>query len=164
MSTQFKLGKAAMILDGPWGLTSYQKAGIDLGVAVMPVLSETGRRLQPMFSYFGWAVSKQSSTKIAAVDLALWLSGDELQIAFALSDFTLPSSRTAWKKPEIAANAILDTYHRQTVYGMQPPTIRATSLVFEQLDTALEMTYKGEMEAQEALDEANAMLIEILGR
>jgi maltose-binding protein MalE len=120
--------------------------------------------LQPMFSYFGWAVSKQSQAKVAAVNLALWLSGDEVQMAFALSDFTLPSSRAAWKNPEIAANSILDTYHRQTLYGMQPPTIRATSMVFEQLDTALELTYKGEMEAQEALDEANATLIRILGR
>ena len=164
MSTQFMLGRAAMILDGPWSLVNYKRAGIDLGVSVMPTLAESGQRMQPMFSYFGWAVSKQSRTKVAAVKLALWLSGDDVQKDFAIADYTMPISKSAWNTPEITGNAILQTYRRQSTWGMQPPTIRATSMVFEQLDTAMEMTYKGKMEAQEALEKANATLQQILDR
>ena len=162
MTTQFKLGRAAMILDGPWALNGYRDAGIDFGVALMPTLSETGKHMRPMFSYFGWAVSKQSQAKVAATRLALALSADEVQVRFAVADFTMPSSLTAWQHPDIASNETLATFRRQSGYGFQPPTTRATALLFEQLDTAMEMTWKGEMKTQEALDEANRTLIRIL--
>ena len=164
MSTQFMQGRAAMVLDGPWNLVNYQKAGLDLGVVIMPTLSETGRRLKPMFSYFGWAVSKQSAAKIASVKLALWLSGAGVQKEFALADYTMPVSPAVWTEPEIAGQAFLQAYRRQSEFGFQYPTIRATSMVFEQLDTAMEMTYTGKMEAQQALEEANKTLQRMLSQ
>lgn len=164
MSTQFMQGRAAMIFDGPWNLGKYQAAGLDLGIALMPVQTETGLRLRPMFSYFGWAMSKQSAVKVAAVRLALWLSRDGVQKEFALASYTMPVAPAVWELPEIAGDAFLQAYLRQTKYGFQYPTIRATSMAFEQLDTAMEMTYTGKMTAQQALDAANRTLHRMLAQ
>ena len=72
MSTQFQIEKAAMVFDGSWNWNNYIGAGLDIDLALMPVVAETGLRMAPMYSYFGWGVSKQSAVKEEAVKLALW--------------------------------------------------------------------------------------------
>jgi len=164
MSTQFQLARAAMVLDGSWNWNAYLAAGLDLGVAVMPIVSDTGLRMGPMHSVFGWAVSKQSAGKIEAVKLARWLSSYELQKEFALETYLIPSLRALADDPEIAADATLNVYLRQAEFGAEVPTTRATFMVFEQLDTALELTSTGQMDARSALQAADKEMERILRR
>ena len=124
----------------------------------MPVVSLTGQRLGPMYSYFGWAVSKQSARKPEAVKLAYWLTSYEVQKAFALETFMVPVDVSLADDPEVAGNATLAAYLEQVQHGTEVPTLRATSMIFEQLDTALELTYTGQMDAATALSEANREL------
>ena len=156
MSTRFQLSRAAMVLDGSWNWNAYVDAGLDPGVAVMPVVAETGRRMGPMFSVFGWGVSKQSATKVEAVKLSLWLSSYDVQKEFAVETYMIPTDVALAKDPDIADDVTLNGYLRQVEFGTEVPTTRATYMVFEQLDTALELTSKGEMDAQSALEAADA--------
>ncbi|MCZ0953211.1 MAG: extracellular solute-binding protein [Rhodospirillaceae bacterium] len=156
MSTRFQLSRAAMVLDGSWNWNAYVAAGLDLGVAVMPVVAQTGRRMGPMFSVFGWGVSKQSAAKVESVKLALWLSSYEVQKDFAVETYMIPTDLALTKDPDIAANVTLNGYLRQVEFGTEVPTTRATYMIFEQLDTALELTSTGEMDAQSALQAADA--------
>lgn len=156
MSTQFQLSRAAMVLDGSWNWNAYVAAGLDLGLAVMPVVAETGRRMGPMFSVFGWGVSKQSAAKVESVKLALWLSSYDVQKDFAVETYMIPTDLALTQDPDIATNATLNGYLRQVEFGAEVPTTRATYMIFEQLDTALELTSTGEMDAQSALQAADA--------
>ena len=156
MSTRFQLSRAAMVLDGSWNWNAYVEAGLDLGVTIMPVVAETGRRMGPMFSVFGWGVSKQSAAKVEAVNLAMWLSSYDVQKEFAVETFMIPTDVGLAKDPDVAANATLNAYLRQAELGTEVPTTRATYIIFEQLDTALELTSTGEMDAQSALEAADA--------
>ena len=156
MSTRFQLSGAAMVLDGSWNWNAYVAAGLDLGLAVMPVVAETGRRMGPMFSVFGWGVSKQSAAKVESVKLALWLSSYDVQKDFAVETYMIPTDLALTQDPDIAANATLNGYLRQVEFGTEVPTTRATYMIFEQLDTALELTSTGEMDAQSALQAADA--------
>ena len=162
MSTQFQLSRAAMVLDGSWNWNAYLAAGLDLGVAVMPVVSETGLRMGPMFSVFGWAVSKQSASKVEAVKLAQWLSSYDVQKEFALETYLIPSLSALATDPEVAADTTLNVYLRQAEFGAEVPTTRATFMVFEQLETALELTSSGQMDASSALSAANEEMNRIL--
>ena len=162
MSTRFQLSRAAMVLDGSWNWNAYVEAGLDPGVAIMPVVAETGRRMGPMFSVFGWGVSKQSAAKVQAARLAMWLSSYDVQKEFAVETYTIPTDLALANDPDIAANATLNGYLRQVEFGTEVPTMRATYLVFEQLDTALELTSTGEMDAQSALQAADAEMDRIL--
>lgn len=145
-----------MVLDGSWNWNAYVDAGLDLGVAIMPVVAETGRRMSPMFSVFGWGVSKQSAAKVEAAKLALWLSSYDVQKDFAVETYMIPTDAALATDPDIAANETLNGYLRQLEHGAEVPTTRATYIVFEQLDTALELTSTGEMDAQSALEAADA--------
>ena len=164
MSTQFQLSRAAMVLDGSWNWNAYLAAGLDLGVAVMPVVSETGLRMGPMFSVFGWAVSKQSASKVEAVKLAQWLSSYDVQKEFALETYMIPALSALATDPDIAADTTLNIYLQQAEYGAEVPTTRATFMVFEQLETALELTSTGQMDAHTALQAANEEMERILRR
>jgi multiple sugar transport system substrate-binding protein len=162
MSTLFATKNAAMVFDGSWSVGSYLDADIDLGQAVMPLVSETGKRMVPLLSYFGWAISKQSDAKVASVKLALWLTSTEVQKEFALETYMVPTDTSLTLDTDIAADPLLAGFLRQTAHGTTVPTTKAANLVFEQLDTALEMTYTGVMDAGEALEAADKTLEEIL--
>ena len=162
MSTQFQIERAAMVLDGAWNWNNYEGAGLDLGLALMPVVSETGLRMGPMSSYFGWGVSKQSAVKEESVALALWLSSSAVQKAFALQSNIVPVDRSLTDDPEILAHPVVMAYLRQAEHGLEVPTNRGTSRVFEQIDTALELVYKGELDAHTALRAADAEMERVL--
>ena len=162
MSTRFTTEKAAMILDGSWNVASYLDEGIDLGQTILPTVAATGKRMRPILSYFGWAVSKQSDVKVASVDLALWLSSAAVQKEFALETYMVPTDASLALDPDVVNDPFLAGFLRQARHGSSVPTSRATNLVFEQLDTALEMTYTGAMDSEEALDAARATLEEML--
>ncbi len=164
MSKQFMQSQAAMVLDGSWNWHSYVEAGVDLGLAVMPVVAETGLRMRPLYSYFGWAVAKQSDAKVAAARLALWLASADVQREFALRTYTLPTDIRLATDPQIAADPVLAGFLKQVRYGLAMPTTRATVMMFDQLDTALQMVQTGELDAQAALTAANLELMKRLRR
>ena len=164
MSTQFQIEKAAMVLDGSWNWNNYVSAGLDIGLALMPVISETGLRMGPMFSYFGWGVSKQSEVKEEAVKLALWLSSTGVQKEFALETYMVPVDRSLAEDPDILASPVVTAYLRQAAHGTAVPTNRGTSRVFEQIDTALELVYKGELDAHSALKAADEEMERVMQR
>ena len=69
MTTAFQRGRAAMVIDGVWNYQTYVDAGVDVGVALLPTVSQTNRRMRPLGSYFGWAVSKTATDKLLAARL-----------------------------------------------------------------------------------------------
>ena len=162
MSTQFQIGNAAMVLDGAWNWNNYVGAGVDVGLALMPVVAETGLRMGPMFSYFGWAVSKQSAVKEEAVLLARWLTSAAVQKQFALESFNVPVDPGLASDEDILGDRVITAYLRQAEFGTPVPTNRASYRVFEQLDTALELVLKGELDAHTALKAADAEMERVL--
>ncbi|MEL7536586.1 MAG: extracellular solute-binding protein [Pseudomonadota bacterium] len=164
MSTQFQIGNAAMVLDGAWNWNNYVGAGLNIDLALMPTVAETGLRMRPMSSYFGWGVSKQSAVKEQAVELALWLASADVQKRFALQSFIIPANLELAADPDIRSNRVISGYLRQAEHGLAVPTNRGTSRVFEQIDTALELVLKGEMDAHTALRAADAEMERLMGQ
>lgn len=156
VSTRFGNGRAAMTFDGAWNWNRYLDKGLALGQALMPIVQSTGKRLGPLLSYFGWAVSKQSEHKPAAVQLALWLTSYEVQKEYALRIYAIPVDQALAEDADILANPILAGFLKQAAHGLTVPTTRITTLAFEQLDTAIEMAHSGKMSAAAALAAADA--------
>ena len=87
-----------------------------------------------------------------------------MQKDFAVETYMIPTDRALASDPDIASNATLTGYLRQAAFGTEVPTTRATYMIFEQLDTALELTSTGEMDAQSALVAADAEMDRFLRR
>lgn len=162
MKNQFIGSKAAMIVDGPWNWATYEASRLDVGQAMLPTIAETGERVAPLVTYKGWTVSKQSSHKMAAVDLALFLSSEDVQKSFALETYTLPTHVSLTNDSDLNADPVLSGFMDQIQAGTPAPTTRAMAMVYGPLVTAFEQVYTETATAQDALNGANEELISIV--
>ena len=159
MKNQFITSEAAMIVDGPWNWATYEASRLDVGQSILPTIDETGERVAPLVTYKGWTVSKQSAHKLAAVELALHLSSEDVQKTFALETYTLPTHTALGQDPEVRDDPVLSGFMDQLSVGTPAPTTRAMALVYGPLVTAFEQVYTETASAQDALDGANAELL-----
>ena len=160
MKNQFISSKAAMIFDGPWNWATYEASRLNIGQTLLPTVESTGERMSPLVTYKGWTVSKQSANKVAATELALWLSSEDVQKEFAVETYTMPTHVALESDSDINDDAVLAGFLEQTKEGTPAPTTRAMSLVYDPLSTAFEQAYSGIASTDEALSGANLQLEE----
>ena len=160
MKNQFISSKAAMIFDGPWNWATYEASRLNIGQTLLPLVETSGERMSPLVTYKGWTVSKQSANKVAATELALWLSSEDVQKEFAVDTYTMPTHVALEFDPEITEDEVLSGFLEQTKEGTPAPTTRAMSLVYDPLSTAFEQAYSEIATTEEALSGANQQLQE----
>ena len=160
MKNQFISSKAAMIFDGPWNWATYEASRLNIGQTLLPMVESTGERMSPLVTYKGWTVSKQSANKVAATELALWLSSEDVQKEFAVETYTMPTHVALESNSDIINDEVLSGFLEQTKEGTPAPTTRAMSLVYDPLSTAFEQAYSDIASTQEALSGANQQLEE----
>lgn len=159
MKNQFISSKAAMIIDGPWNWATYESSRLSIGQTILPIVDDTGERMSPLVTYKGWSVSKQSEHKIAAAELALWLSSATVQKDFALETYTMPTHSQLENDEDILGDDVIRGFLDQTKLGTPAPTTRAMALVYDPLSTAFEQAYSGISSTENALVLANQELI-----
>ena len=160
MKNQFISSKAAMIFDGPWNWATYEASRLNIGQTLLPLVDSTGDRMSPLVTYKGWSVSKQSPNKVAAAELALWFSSENVQKDFAVETYTMPTHVALESDEEINLDPVLSGFLEQTKVGTPAPTTRAMSLVYDPLSTAFEQAYSEIASTEEALSGANQQLKE----
>ena len=160
MKNQFISSKAAMIFDGPWNWATYEASRLNIGQTLLPTVESTNERMSPLVTYKGWTVSKQSPNKVAATELALWLSSEDVQKEFAVETYTMPTHVALDSNSDIIDDEVLSGFLEQTKQGTPAPTTRAMSLVYDPLSTAFEQAYSGIASTEEALFGANQQLEE----
>ena len=160
MKNQFISSKAAMIFDGPWNWATYEASRLNIGQTLLPLVESSGDRMSPLVTYKGWSVSKQSANKVAATELALWFSSENVQKEFAVETYTMPTHVALESDDEINEDAVLSGFLEQTKAGTPAPTTRAMSLVYDPLSTAFEQAYSEIASTEEALSGANQQLKE----
>lgn len=159
MTTAFQRARAAMVIDGVWNYQTYADAGVDMGVALLPTVSQTNRRMRPLGSYFGWAVSKTAADKLLAAKLVQWLSSAEVQKRLAIDALVPPSSRRLQHDTDIQSAPVYG-FMRQSQFTEQIPTNRGASQIYLHFDTALELVSSGDLTAEEALEKAQIAYLE----
>ena len=162
MENSFEAWDTGMVIDGPWNWARYGKGIDNLGQTLLPKVSENGNHLSPLVTYKGWAVSKQSPQKVAATDLALYLSSDEVQKEFALQTYTIPTSENLKLDAEILADPVITGFIEQAELGTPAPTTRGMSMVYEALAPAFEQVYTETSTASDALEMADEELERML--
>ena len=162
MKNQFITSKAAMIVDGPWNWATYEDSRLNIGQTLLPTVAQTGERMSPLVTYKGWTVSKQSAHKVAATELALWLSSQSVQKEFALETYTMPTHVALDTDSSIINDEVISGFLEQTKLATPAPTTRAMSLIYGPLSTAFEQAYTGTASTSDALSDANDELISLI--
>lgn len=164
----FKEGKAAMLVNGDWSISEYQspevKANVDLGIARIPLISETGLWPAPMTSGIYFMVPEYiDEEKVAVVkEYIEFISSDEVQIHFLEKHMRLPATATALDHPSIATDPLLKGSADQMVVGKPMPTVPEMRAAWDAIRPNQEAVMAGMMTpeaAAKAMQEAAEKLI-----
>ncbi|MGB9664324.1 MAG: extracellular solute-binding protein [Ignavibacteria bacterium] len=156
----FKEGKAGMIINGDWSWASYGKAGIDYGIAPLPLIEETGLYAAPMISGKGYSINANvNPEKLPAVKLLLeFLLSPDNQLETSKELNTFPTHKEVYNDPFIKENEILINSQRQIELGKPMPIISEMRAVWDAMRPYYQAVLGGamspEVAAQRMQDEA----------
>ena len=158
----FVNGELGMITTGIWMFGSFEEATFDWDVAVEPGNTQGGSH----FFANGVAVSADSENQEAAAEWVSFLTGSpesakiRVDAAWELPTLTDASLYDAYLSQPSPANrqAVLDSLENVTI----PPVIERQAEMQDAVNGLLEKAVAGEITAQEALDQAQAAIEELV--
>jgi len=153
-TTLFKEGKVGMVIAGPWVLEDVRKAGVDYGIAKIPLID--GKRPRPFVGVQGFMISAFSRNKMLAKAFL-----DE----YVITQGTMLALFEKGARPPVyipALNAVKDAdaiaFYEIASEGVPMPSIPEMNNVWTAWSNAIELILNGKLPPQQALDEAVAQI------
>ena len=110
-----------MVINGPWFLGEVDPS-IDLGVAPLPMISETGRAAQPYLTVEALQVSAQTAHPEAAWRLAQWLAAEPAALKRAVEGRQSVATLSVYTHPSVANDPVLMAFQAQQTSALPMPT------------------------------------------
>src|SRR5438552_18020120 len=101
--TLFKEGKAAMIINGPWSVADYVKAGVDYGYATLPTVQASGKAASPFVGVKTLMLGAYSTNPALAADVMKFFSNSTNQTNMVLTTREIPANKLALADPTVPA-------------------------------------------------------------
>ena len=160
----FKEGRAAMIINGPWSWAEYLEMGMDMGLALIPKIAETGIWAVPMVSTQGYSlnVNLTGERKELACKLLMHLTSDEAQLAYTTVMKTIPSRKAALQDSLVTSDELLSISMEQARVGRPMPIDPELRAIWDALrpnyQSVLNGTKSPEAAARDAQADAEKMI------
>lgn len=164
VNTLFLEGKADATIGGPWMVPSARAAGIDLGIAPMPVVDATGQALAPYSGVQGIHVLKYAAeNKTEAVKTLLSaLTDPAIGTSLALASGCAPANSLCYDDPQVAADELVQAMRTTAEIAVPMPNIPEMDVmwtVVSNLLTNVNLSGKGiDGSFQSALEQANRLI------
>ncbi len=125
VNTLFLEGKADATIGGPWMVPSARAAGIDLGIAPMPMVDETGLKLAPYSGVQGIHVLKYAAEKKTAAvkELLAALSKPEIGTALAVASGCAPANSECYDDAQVANDPMVQVMRTTAEIAVPMPNI-----------------------------------------
>ena len=148
----FKDGHAAMIINGDWSWAGYQKAGLDIGVAPLPMISSTGIWSGTMVSPKGFSINANitESKKKWVVELIKYLMSEENQMEATKTLFTMPTNKNVIKSEFVQSNEILRNSRIQIEHGNPMPVVPELRAVWDAMRPSYQAVLAGSKSPEQA--------------
>ncbi|MDE5910177.1 MAG: extracellular solute-binding protein [Lachnospiraceae bacterium] len=121
VNTLFQEGKAHATIGGPWLVSASRAAGMDLGIAPMPVIDETGLPISPYMGVQGVQVLKYAAEnkREAVVKVLNGLMQPEVGVSLAKVSGCAPAVEACYEKEEVTSDDVVMAM-RQTAENTIP--------------------------------------------
>ncbi len=105
----FGQGQAAYVIDGAWNLARYQSLGVELGVALLPRVSQTGLNAVPMATGRYWFIARTAADAEldAAARFVEFMTSAEAQSRWLADLGRLPSHKEVVAGEVVKADPLL---------------------------------------------------------
>lgn len=162
MDGQFKQGKIAMVINGPWSIQSIRDAKIDVGVAPLPTLPN-GKPFVPFVGVYTGLVSSSSKVKAEAWDLAKYLQ-DNGQPALFKAGNRFPALKKAGDSADVKNDPLSAGFGASAKNGVPMPNIPAMSAVWEPAGSMITAVVEKKATPDKAADEAVKTINEAISK
>ena len=125
VNTLFLEGKADATIGGPWMVPSAREAGIDLGIAPMPTVDETGLALAPYSGVQGLHVLKAAAEKKTDAVKALLraLAKPEIGTSLGLASGCAPANSECYEDARVAEDPLVQAMRQTAEIAVPMPNI-----------------------------------------
>ncbi|MEZ4702107.1 MAG: extracellular solute-binding protein [Rhodothermales bacterium] len=156
--TLFKEGRAANIINGPWSWAGYGDAGIDYGLARIPMMSETGRWSAPVISSKGYSVNANVSEELKPYlrDVLIYLTDADMQRQMARRLAAIPTIDAVRTDSVVLENPILRASIRQVDVGLPMPLAPQLRQVWDGMRGPYQLVMNGAISAEEGARQMQA--------
>ena len=157
MITIFLRGDVGAILTGSYSIPSFEKLGIEFNIAPYPVNQDTGKPVAPVLDYKGFAITRKARNPAPARRLIQYLSSPGVQISFTSSLSKLAARADVWDELE-RSHEYLTPLRIGAERGIALAPGRTYELDKNTMWKLLRLVLSGQMKAQEALEQGQAVL------
>ena len=158
VNTLFLEGKADATIGGPWMVPSAREAGIELGIAPMPTVDETGKALAPYSGVQGVQVLKYAAeNKTEAVKTVLGaLCSPQIGIDLALASGCAPANADCYDEPQVASDELVQAMRTTAEIAVPMPNILEMDVMWTVVSNLLTDVNLSGADVDAAFDEALA--------
>ena len=156
VNTLFLEGKADATIGGPWMVPSAREAGIDLGIAPMPSVDETGQPLAPYSGVQGvHALTFAAENKTDAVRAVLEaLCAPEIGVELALASGCAPARAACYDDEAVAGDALVQAMRSTAEIAVPMPNIPEMDVMWTVMSGLLTDVNLSGRDVDECFDEA----------
>ncbi|MDF1523429.1 MAG: maltose ABC transporter substrate-binding protein [Trueperaceae bacterium] len=127
-------GSLAMIYNGPWAISQYREAGVNVEILPVPPLAD-GTEFSGFMGVQGVLMNQFSSQKVDAANFAKWITRSDAQVTLARISGRIPASESALA--QVSDDPIIAGYGNALLASEPMPNIPRMGQVWGPMGSAL---------------------------
>jgi maltose-binding protein MalE len=158
----FKDGHSAMIINGDWSWAGYQKAGLDIGVAPLPLITSTGIWCGTMVSPKGFSINANitNEKKKWVKKLIEYLMSEENQMEATKTLYTMPTNKNVINSKFVQSNEILRNSQIQIEHGNPMPVVPELRAIWDAMRPSYQAVLAGSKSPEQAVTDMQMQAVQ----
>ncbi|MBW1806600.1 MAG: extracellular solute-binding protein [Deltaproteobacteria bacterium] len=154
VTSLFNTGRAAMVISGPWFRGEIDQAKIDFGVALLPEISQSGKRARPFVGAEAFLLSAKTKYPQQTFLAMEWLTRDDAARVRILEGFQPVANMRLYLEKQIKADPVMSVFREQLKYAVPMQNTPEMRMVWVPMNHALVNAINSRATPEQALAEA----------
>lgn len=166
VNTLFREGKAHSTIGGPWLVPTAREAGIDLGIAPMPTVDETGKQIAPYSGVQGIQVLKVAAERKhdAIAKVLEVLTGDQIGISIAQASGCAPAKESCYDDPTVSQDDIVMAMYETAQNAVPMPNVPEMDVMWTVAENLLVDVNMNGADVQTSADAAQQQALDLIAQ
>lgn len=166
VNTLFREGKAHSTIGGPWLVPTAREAGIDLGIAPMPTVDETGKQIAPYSGVQGIHVLKVAAERKhdAIAKVLEVLTGDQVGIAIAQASGCAPAKESCYEDEAVSQDDMVMAMYETAQNAVPMPNVPEMDVMWTVTESLLVQVNMSGADVQTSADEAQQQALDLIAQ
>ncbi len=160
----FKDKLAAMIINGSWSWGTYIENGIDIGIARIPKIDETGLWPTPAVQPMGYSlnVNLEGERLDMTIKLLKYLTSSTVQLSFTETSGAIPARKDAFNSPLVQNSPLVKSSLNQLLVGRVTPPVTELRWIWDAMRPGYQAIFTGRRSAEKAAQDMQKLAEQLI--